>query len=75
MFALADAAMGHTAGTTSWLDWLAAHRTPLGVLPEKVDARGRPASVAPLGWTAALVILTQVAREHPLPVPPPPPPA
>ncbi|HEU5156403.1 MAG TPA: glycoside hydrolase family 15 protein [Streptosporangiaceae bacterium] len=70
MFALAEAAAGDSAAAGRRLDWLAAHRTPLGVLPEKVDGRGRPASVAPLGWTAALVVLAQSAMETPLPTPP-----
>jgi len=71
MFALADAAAGDAAAARTRLNWLAAHRTPLGVLPEKVDGRGRPVSVAPLGWTASLVTLTQSAADFPLPVPPP----
>lgn len=40
-----------------WLRWLDAHRTPLGSLPEKVLADGSPASVAPLAWTAAAVVI------------------
>ena len=40
-----------------WLRWLAAHRTPVGALPEKVRADGSPASVAPLAWTAAAVVI------------------
>jgi GH15 family glucan-1,4-alpha-glucosidase len=40
------------------LDWLEAHRTAMGSLPEKVDGAGQPASVAPLSWTAAAVLLT-----------------
>ena len=70
MFALAAAAGGRTDEATARLAWLAAHRTTLGVLPEKVDQHGRPASVAPLGWTAALVLLTLQALDHPLPIPP-----
>lgn len=70
LFALADAASGRTVQAMAWLDWLADHRTSLGVLPEKVDARHRPASVAPLGWTASLVLLALIAGEKPLPVPP-----
>lgn len=70
MFALADAAAGDAAGAAARLRWLAGHRTSLGVLPEKVDGRGRPVSVAPLGWTASLVILALAAEETPLPVPP-----
>ncbi|HZB31132.1 MAG TPA: glycoside hydrolase family 15 protein [Streptosporangiaceae bacterium] len=71
MFALAEAARGDIDGARARLDWLAAHRTTLGALPEKVDGRGRPVSVAPLGWTAALVTLAQSAAEAPLPIPPP----
>jgi GH15 family glucan-1,4-alpha-glucosidase len=69
MFALAAAASGRTGAATVELDWLAAHRTSLGVLPEKVDQRGQPSSVAPLGWTAALVLLTLQTLDHPLPTP------
>ncbi|WP_460306296.1 glycoside hydrolase family 15 protein [Actinocorallia aurea] len=72
MFALADAASGRTVQAEAWLDWLAGHRTPLGVLPEKVDDELRPASVAPLGWTASLVVLALRALTEPLPVPPVP---
>ncbi|MCW2901079.1 MAG: glycoside hydrolase 15-related protein [Streptosporangiaceae bacterium] len=69
MFALAAAASGGYGQGAGWLDWLAAHRTSLGVLPEKVDEDGRPAAVAPLGWTAALVVLAMAAQDQPLPVP------
>jgi glucoamylase len=69
-FALAAAASGDGPGADRWLRWLAAHRTSLGSLPEKVDRDGRPASVAPLGWTAAIVLLALTAKERPLPVPP-----
>lgn len=41
-----------------WLRWLDAHRTRAGALPEKVLANGAPASVAPLAWTAAAVIIS-----------------
>jgi GH15 family glucan-1,4-alpha-glucosidase len=71
LFALAAAAGGDPAGAAARLSWLAAHRTPLGVLAEKVDGRDRPVSVAPLGWTASLVILAQSAEDSPLPIPPP----
>ncbi|MEO3787804.1 glycoside hydrolase family 15 [Actinocorallia sp. B10E7] len=67
MFALAETASGRETG---WLDWLSEHRTSLGVLPERVNAEGEPHSVAPLGWTAALVLLALTAQEEPLPVPP-----
>lgn len=38
-------------------DWLAASRTAVGALPEKVAATGAPAGPAPLAWTCALVVL------------------
>jgi GH15 family glucan-1,4-alpha-glucosidase len=70
MFALAAAASGRTEEATARLGWLAAHRTSLGALPEKVDRHGQPSSVAPLGWTAALVLLTLQTFDRPLPTPP-----
>ncbi|WP_018653614.1 hypothetical protein [Actinomadura flavalba] len=69
LFALADAASGRSAAAVARLDWLARHRTTLGALPEKVDGNGDPAAVAPLGWTASLVVLALSALEEPLPVP------
>ncbi|MBW8486943.1 glycoside hydrolase family 15 [Actinomadura parmotrematis] len=69
LFTLSAAASGRTAEAVHRLDWLAAHRTSLGSLPEKVDDAGRPAAVAPLGWTASLVVLSLSALEAPLPVP------
>jgi len=68
-FALYDAASGRPAAATSWLDWLAAHRTAAGALPEQVSGTGRPVSVAPLGWTCAIVLLALTALRRPLPVP------
>ena len=58
LFALAAAATGDDPTARYWLDWLAAHRTASGALPEKVRYDGSPAAVAPLAWTAALVVLT-----------------
>ena len=46
------------AGAGAGSAWLDRHRTPAGSFPEKVLADGRPASVAPLAWTAAAVVLT-----------------
>ncbi|MFD0852289.1 hypothetical protein ACFQ07_08650 [Actinomadura adrarensis] len=69
LFALTAAASGRPEEAMSHLNWLAAHRTLLGVLPEKVSEEGKPASVAPLGWTASLVLLTLSSLERPLPVP------
>lgn len=48
-----------------WMDWLGAHRTAWGSLPEKVLATGAPAGPAPLAWTASLVILTAAELESP----------
>lgn len=70
LFALAFAASGERHRARHWLDWLSQHRTRVGALPERVDARGRPVSAAPLGWTAALVLLALTALEADLPVPP-----
>ena len=69
-FALFDAETGHEQQATQLLTWFAAHTTRLGTLPEKVDARGRPVSAAPLAWTDAAVLLTLVAQAHRLPVVP-----
>jgi glucoamylase len=68
-FALYDAATGQRRAAAGILSWLAAHRTRLGELPEQVNSRGQPASVAPLAWTDAIVLLTLARPGHPLPVP------
>ncbi len=57
LYAVAFAACGEREDARHWLDWLAAHRTSAGSFPEKVSADGEPASVAPLTWTASLVLL------------------
>ncbi|TDD72861.1 glycoside hydrolase family 15 [Actinomadura darangshiensis] len=69
LFGLTAAASGRTQDALERLGWLSAHRTSLGVLPEKVGATGKPAGPAPLGWTASLVLLGLSALERPLPVP------
>ncbi|MEV5569276.1 glycoside hydrolase family 15 [Spirillospora sp. NPDC052269] len=69
LFTLSAAATGRPDEAMARLDWLSAHRTTLGALPEKVDEYGRPAAVAPLGWTSSLVVLSLSALEKPLPVP------
>lgn len=56
--AMTDAAIGDRHGAVAWLRWIDAHRTPSGSIPEKVLWNGRPASVAPLAWSAAAVVLT-----------------
>jgi len=74
LFALAAAAGGETAMAKAWTSWLDSHRTSLGALPEKVSEQGRPGGVAPLAWTAALVVLTldeledggQLRRDQPI---------
>jgi GH15 family glucan-1,4-alpha-glucosidase len=70
MFALAAAASGRDRDAISLLGWLQDHRTSLGALPEKVDSRGRQASVAPLGWTCALTVLALDAQSQAIPMPP-----
>jgi glucoamylase len=68
MFALFDAGTGQQAAAQQLVSWLAAHRTSLGELPEQVAPGGKPASVAPLAWTDALVLLTLQAQATDLPV-------
>ncbi|WUU93963.1 glycoside hydrolase family 15 [Spirillospora sp. NBC_01491] len=70
LFTLSAATSGRTVEAHDRLGWLAEHSTSLGALPEKVGERGQPAGVAPLGWTASLVVLSLAALERPLPVPP-----
>ena len=72
-FALSDAATGAQGRAADLLSWLAAHRTPLGALPEQVTAAGQPASVAPLAWTDAAVLLALEAQAHRVPTTPVPP--
>jgi GH15 family glucan-1,4-alpha-glucosidase len=70
MLALASAGLGNEDVARRLLDFLDGHRTALGALPEKVDANDDPASVAPLGWTGSLVLLTLAELEGELPVVP-----
>ncbi len=72
LFALHYASNGQRARAAAILRWLAGHRTAVGSLPEKVLPNGSPASVAPLSWTAALVVLTAAAQDQALPTPPAP---
>jgi len=69
LFALSAAARGDRATAESILSWLNHYRTPSGHLPEKVNRDNQPAGEAPLGWTAALVILADQALQKPLPIP------
>jgi GH15 family glucan-1,4-alpha-glucosidase len=72
MFALFDAGTGQGAAANGILSWLSAHRTSLGEFPEQVAPDGKPASVAPLAWTDAIVLLTFLAQSGHLPVVPVP---
>lgn len=56
-YALTSAFVDDRAATIHWLKWLDEHRTAAGSIPEKVLGDGQPASVAPLAWSAAAVIL------------------
>jgi glucoamylase len=63
LFALTAAATGDRTSAERGLDWLNAHRTGVGALPERVDGEGRAAGPAPLAWTDALVLLTVAALD------------
>ncbi|MBO9553039.1 glycoside hydrolase family 15 [Cellulomonas sp.] len=54
-----DAPLAH-----GWLDFLDAHRTSTGSIPEKVLADGSPAAVAPLAWSAACALLALDALDR-----------
>ncbi len=58
LMGLAYARVGARAQAEGILDWLSRHRTSAGSLPEKIAGDGSGASVAPLSWTAANVILS-----------------
>jgi glucoamylase len=69
-FALAETGLGDHRSAQRRLGWLLDHRTALGAFPERVRrGDGAPRSVAPIGWTHALVLLTLATRDHPLPIP------
>jgi len=56
--AMTAAFIGHHDEAVARLRWLDQHRTAAGSLPEKVLPNGQPASVSPLAWTAAAVVIT-----------------
>ena len=56
--AMTAAFIGHREEALARLRWLDQHRTAAGSLPEKVLRDGQPASVSPLAWTAAAVVIT-----------------
>ncbi|GAA4973302.1 glycoside hydrolase family 15 [Kineococcus glutinatus] len=64
LVALTAAATGRGEVAGRWLTWLDAHRVPWGSLPEKVLPDGAPAGPAPLGWTAACVVLAVDALDR-----------
>jgi glucoamylase len=50
---------------------LSEHLSPVGSIPEQITFAGAAASVAPLGWTDALVLMTLLQLDgKPLPIPP-----
>ena len=63
LYAWVAAEDGDAVLADRWLAFLDSHRTPSGSLPEKVLADGSPAAVAPLGWSAACVLLALDALE------------
>ncbi|MCR6490875.1 hypothetical protein [Cellulomonas sp. P24] len=63
LVALAAASDNDPLVAGHWLDWLSAHRTSWGSLPEKVNSDGTPGAPAPLAWTAASVILAVAALD------------
>ncbi|MFJ4776108.1 hypothetical protein [Streptomyces sp. NPDC088762] len=72
-FALAWSGTGEQEKAGRVLDWVLSKRNGLGELPETVNGAGLPSSVAPLGWTDSLVVLTALALEgSPQPTPPAP---
>ena len=58
LYALAAASIGDDAQAHDRLDWLAAHTTLTGSIPEKVGPDGGRAQVAPLIWSTSLALLT-----------------
>ncbi len=63
MVAYTAAASGQPEVAQHWLDWLQAHTTTWGSLPEKVLSDGSPSGPAPLAWSAAAVVLAVTALE------------
>jgi len=56
--AMTAAFIGRRDEAMARLRWLDQHRTAAGSLPEKILRDGQAASVAPLAWTAAAVVIT-----------------
>jgi len=64
LFALTFASTGHGDAARHYLGWIDRHRTDRGSIPEKVLADGSPASVAPIAWSDALVLLAVDALDR-----------
>lgn len=64
LYALAAAHNDEPELAWEWLTWIDTHRTPLGAIPEKVSPDGSPAAVAPLAWSAAVVVLAVAELER-----------
>lgn len=62
--ALVAASRGEYHEAHEWLTWLDQHRTVLGSIPEKVQSDGSPGDVAPLGWSAAVVLMALVELDQ-----------
>ena len=67
-----DASTGQHDQAAALLDWLTAHRTKLGSLPEQVNSAGQPACTAPLAWSDAVTLLALLAQTRHLPTVPVP---
>ncbi len=63
LYAMTAAHNGDPEMSMQWLDWIDAHRTSLGAIPEKVSSQGEPSAVAPLPWSGSLVILAVAQLE------------
>lgn len=71
LYSIVAAALGEQQVARGYLDWLDAHRTRLGSLPEKVTASGQPAAVAPISTVASATLIALCLLEgYELPVPP-----
>ena len=57
LVAFTAAASGQSPVAREWLSWLDKHRTSQGSISEKVLPDSAPAGPAPLGWSAANVLL------------------
>jgi glucoamylase len=64
LVAYTAAASGRPEVASKWLDWLQAHVTTWGSLPEKVLSDGSPSGPAPLAWSAAVVVLAVATLEQ-----------